>query len=251
VSTGDIDLHAHVLPGLDDGPRRLEEAVALVRAAGTRGTRTLVATSHVNRRWGVTADRLAHAFDALRRALERAGVEVELLPGAEISIDRLPNLHGGELDRLGLGGGPTLLVECPLREETGDPSFPVRRLLADGRPVLLAHPERAPLFQREPERLARLVGEGAAVQLTASSLSGAFGRVARDTAVALLRAGLAHVVASDAHDRVRRPPGLGEGLAELRRLAPELVGLEARLAVDGPAAVLAGAPVRAPLRRVA
>jgi protein-tyrosine phosphatase len=246
-----IDLHAHVLPGLDDGPRRLEEAVALVRAAGTRGTATMVATSHVNRRWGVGADQIAAAHDRLRAALARDGVEVELLRGAEIAIDRLPGLQGGELDRLGLGGGATLLVECPLREETGDPSFPVRRLLADGRPVLLAHPERSPLFQREPERLARLVAEGATAQLTAASFAGAFGRVARDSAIAMLRAGIAHLVASDAHDRVRRPPGLADGLAALRRAAPDLAGLDAHLGHDVPAAVLAGAPVPVLHRRFA
>jgi len=245
-----IDIHAHVLPCLDDGPQRLEEAVALVRAAGALGTRTLVATSHVNRRWGIGADFIALAYDRLRRALDGAGVEVELLRGAEIAIDRLPGLQGGELDRLGLGGGPTLLVECPLREETGDPTFPVRRLLADGRPVLLAHPERSPLFQREPERLGGLVAEGATAQLTAASFSGAFGRPARDAAIVMLRAGHAHLVASDAHNRTRRPPGLADGLAALRRAAPDLAGLEALLTIDAPAAVLAGAapPQARPLR---
>jgi protein-tyrosine phosphatase len=94
------------------------------------------------------------------------------------------------------------------------------------------------------------VAEGATAQLTAASFTGAFGRIARDSAVAMLRAGLAHLVASDAHDRVRRPPGLADGFAALRRLAPELAGLEAHLGHDVPAAVLAGAPVPA-LRRLA
>lgn len=246
-----IDLHAHVLPGIDDGPPDLEAAIALVRAAYADGTRTIVATSHVNEQYRNDADTLAAKVAELRDGLAAAGVEVEILPGAEIALGRLADLGDDELDRLGLGGGPTLLLEPPLSQSAGDFDAPIYALLEAGRPIVLAHPERCPAFQREPERLTRLVASGARTSLTASSLVGRFGEHVARFSRRMLRDGLVHDLASDCHDLAGRRPEIATPLA---RAAAELPGLEVLgpwLTRDAPAALLAGERPGPPPARIA
>jgi protein-tyrosine phosphatase len=236
-----IDLHAHVLPGVDDGPASMGAALALAGAAAAAGTSTIVATPHVDLRFGLEAARVAAATAGLQAALDAAGIGVRVLTGAEIALERLIDLPPWELDALGLGGGPYLLVEAPLRRLPGEFDWPIRALLEDpARRVVIAHPERSPAFQADPGRLARLVEAGALCQVTTGALTGAFGAVVRDFALDLVRAGLVHDLASDAHDLARRPPGLGAALAAL---AAEGLATEAEqhwLTEDVPAAIVAG-----------
>jgi protein-tyrosine phosphatase len=240
-----IDLHAHVLPGLDDGPRDLADAVALVRASAVAGVRTIAATPHVDRCWHVQPEAIAPAREALRAALAAERVDVEVLGGAEIALDRLVDLDRAALPALALGGGSTLLVEAPLEPMPGDFTWPVRRLLADGWGVLLAHPERSPAFQRRPELLARLVRLGARAQITAGALAGRFGPPARSAGFAMLAEGLADIVASDAHNLVRRPPAFADGRAALQETAPALAARWDAFTHTGPQALLGGDAERA------
>lgn len=240
-----IDLHAHVLPGLDDGPGDLADALSLVRAAARAGVRTIAATPHIDRRWRVRPDAIAPARDALRAALDAEGVRVEILAGAEIALDRLVDLDRAALPALALGAGTTLLVEAPLGPMAGDFTWPVRRLLADGWGVLIAHPERSPAFQRRPELLARLVALGARAQITAGALAGDFGPPARSAGIAMLSDGLADIVASDAHDVGRRRPAFAEGRAALVQAAPALAARWDAFTRTGPQAILAGGAGRA------
>ncbi|HKO27061.1 MAG TPA: CpsB/CapC family capsule biosynthesis tyrosine phosphatase, partial [Solirubrobacteraceae bacterium] len=109
-----IDLHCHILPGLDDGPRTLTDAVTMCRAAYRDGTRTLVATPHVNGDYPeVTADLVLGQTVAVNRALRAAAVDVSVQTGAEVALSRLGELSDPELDRLGLGGGRYVLLELP------------------------------------------------------------------------------------------------------------------------------------------
>jgi protein-tyrosine phosphatase len=210
-----IDLHCHVLPGIDDGPQTLEGSLALARAAAAAGTRTLVATPHVSGRYPNDAATIARLVEAVRERLAVDGVELELLPGAEIALTRLPDIDSEELSRLELGGGGWLLIECPFTPAIGGLEEILLRLLRGGRRVVLAHPERCPSFQRDPQMLARLVASGIVTSITAGSLVGQFGEGARDFALELVRWDLVHNVTSDAHDPVRRPPSV---LAELERV---------------------------------
>jgi protein-tyrosine phosphatase len=201
-----IDLHAHILPGLDDGPPTTEAAMAMARAAVRAGTRAVATTSHVNTGYGLTTVDIATARAALAERLAGEDIELELLAGGEVAPERLPDLDDEELSGLTLGGGRCILLECPF-EPMGSTMEPlVADLRRRGFAVLLAHPERSHTFQREPARLARLVELGALAQVTGGALDGGFGDRAQQSAFALLEAGLVHVLASDSHDPSHRPP---------------------------------------------
>ncbi len=248
-----IDLHSHILPGLDDGPSTMEGSLALARAAVEAGTRTILATPHINEDASIEPARIAAGLVELRAALAAAEIPLEVLPGGEIAIWRLIDLDDDSLRALALGGGPYLLVESPFSPVVGDFEPMVLDLHQRGHRVLLAHPERCPAFQRDPARLEGLVGAGALVQLTAGSMAGDFGSTVRRFTTALLREGFAHVVASDAHDTLRRPPGLQAGFAALEKELPGVSEHAGWLTELVPRAVLDGGPVppRPPLPKAA
>ncbi len=250
-----IDLHTHILPGLDDGPSSMESSLALARAAVASGTNTMVATPHIDYAFEVDPARIRPAIEQLRRELTRNGVDLTVLAGGEIATTRLPQLSAAELDLLHLGDGPYLLLETPHGiEQPGFDSY-LFELRLQGVDMVLAHPERCPMFQRNPDGVARLVGAGALSAVTASSLSGGFGRTARDFAFDLLERGLVHALVSDAHDSRRRPPELKSGLSAAERRIPGISTELKWLVRDAPEAILAGRPLptrpprRAPTRR--
>src|SRR3954463_1721607 len=181
-----IDLHAHILPGLDDGPPDLEGSLALARAAVAAGTTKIVATPHIDMAFGLHAADRDAPLATLREGLEREGIPLKVEPGAAIAIGRYLDLGADELEALTMGGGPYLLLEPPLSVAGGAFDRFLASLLERGVPMLIAHPERCPAFQSHPERLADLVGAGALAQVTAGSLAGRFGRPVRETAIQML-----------------------------------------------------------------
>jgi protein-tyrosine phosphatase len=237
-----IDLHSHILPGVDDGPPTLEGSLELARAAVAEGTRTILATPHINDDRSIDAARVAAGLEALRRELAAADIPLEVLPGGEIAMWRLGDLDDAALRTLALGGGPYLLVESPFSPAIGAFEPLVLDLLGRGHRVLLAHPERCPAFHRDPERLQRLVDAGVLVQITAGSMTGGFGSTVRRLTASMLRTGVVHVVASDAHDAVKRPPGLNDGFASLERELPGLAELQTWMTEQVPRAILDGTP---------
>lgn len=235
-----IDLHSHVLPGLDDGPPTLAGAVALARAAASAGTRQLAATPHIDHHYGLEPAQVHASVAALNRTLVDERVPIEVLAGGEIALTRIDELSDDDLADLGLDGGPYLLLESPHVPVVGVLESAIFDLQVRGHRVLLAHPERSPIFLRDRERLARLVDRDVLCSITAGSLAGAFGRTVRRFALDLVRAGLVHDIASDAHDTVRRPPGLLAGLAAARSAMPGIGAQAPWLTQQAPAAILAG-----------
>jgi protein-tyrosine phosphatase len=234
-----IDLHCHVLPGLDDGPRTLEESIALCRAARREGTRTLVATPHVNSDYpAVTAASMQSGVHALNRALSTAGIDLTVRTGAEVALSRVGELSDSELGLLALGGGPYVLLELPWTSATAGAMNALRAFAHRGYRIVLAHPERLPMLQRDGDLVREMVESGALCCLDASSLTAHADRGARSMAWDLLAGGLVHAIASDCHDAVRRPPALGAVL--------EHAGLSAAqidyFASQAPEAILNGAP---------
>jgi protein-tyrosine phosphatase len=208
-----IDLHTHVLPGVDDGPPTIDESLGILADSAASGVRMVAATPHVRDDYPTTASVMEGLVAALRREAGANGIAVEVLTGGEIALDRLSVTPTAELRRFGLGGNSRyLLVEFPYYGWPLNLAEELASLRSAGFAVMLAHPERNAEVQAAPGRLAPLVDDGTLVQLTAASFSGTLGRRCRATALRLLELGLAHVVASDAHAR-----GARMGLAALRK----------------------------------
>lgn len=215
----------------------------MVRAAAAAGTRTIVATPHVDLRYGVTPADVAQAVAALNGALVRDGVGATVLAGAEIALERLIDLSERELDALTLAGHGSLLVEAPLRDLRGDFEWPIRALLERGRHrVVIAHPERCPAFLAAPGRLTLLREKGALCQVTVSALTGDFGAETRAYALTLALDGAFENLSSDMHDPEVRGPSLRRGLAVLAdHGVPVAVGRW--LTHDVPCALVSGSAI--------
>ena len=237
-----IDLHSHLLPGIDDGAPDLEHALDLARAAADQGTRVLAATPHLRADFpDVRPEELAPRCDEIRAAIAEAGVELEVVQGGEAGVMWAVNASDDELRAGSYGArGTDLLVETPYGPLNDTFEQLLFTLPDRGYRLLLAHPENNPTFQRTPERLHDLVERGVLLQVTARSLIRSdHKRGPRPLAESLVRDGFAHVLASDAHSGHQlRPPALGAGAAAATLLVGERRALW--MVEDAPAAILAG-----------
>ena len=238
-----IDLHSHVLPGLDDGAENLDQALAICRAAAADGIAVLAATPHVRYDYPTTPDQMQVALAELRLAV---GDLVRLVPGAELDLFELER-PVDELRRFSLAGsGAFLLVETPYLGWPIEIGANLFRLRSNGITPILAHPERNPQVQANPDLLAPLVDTGTLVQITAASVDGRLGRRAKSTAKALLDRGLAHLIASDAHAPMIREIGMSDAARAVKDSE-----LATWLTIDVPRAIIEGAaiPMRPHRRR--
>ena len=233
-----IDLHSHILPGVDDGAATLEVSVEMARSAVADGIDVLVATPHVRADYPTTPETMERLLAETHAALAAAEVPLELRPGGELGLDALAGAEDAWLRRFTLGGGTWLLLEFPYHGWPQRLHDTVAALASRGFSVLLAHPERNAEVQSDPGQLRGAVDAGALVQLTAASVDGRLGRSARAAAHTLLDRGLAHVIASDGHAPALREIGMRAAAATLddERLARWLT-------TDVPAAILDRGPI--------
>ncbi len=229
-----IDLHNHLLPGIDDGARKLDETLEFLRIARRDGVRTVVATPHMKP--GVydnTRETILERVSLVREAQKGDEAEgVALLPGAEVyyTADLTARLRDGQLMTLG-DGGRYLLLELPYQQVPIGVEETIFQLKLCQVTPLMAH----------PERVASSIRLGALTQVTGASITGQFGKKAQGFALRMLERNMIHVLASDSHDVSYRPPRLTGAVAA----AAAVVGEEAaqRLVEDNPAAILAGRPL--------
>lgn len=204
-----IDLHSHILPGLDDGAVDLDDAVDIARAAAADGIYAIAATPHVREDYPTTADAMEQGVRQLTRQLTQQGIDLELLRGGEVSLEQLDRLSVDELRRFGLGGNPRyLLIETPYRTWPLPLDEIVSRLGSLDMIPVIAHPERNPVVQADISKIEKLVRDGALIQITAASLDGRLGPRARTCAERLLDEELVHLIGSDAHTAGIREAGL-------------------------------------------
>lgn len=221
-----IDLHCHLLPGIDDGPETLDQALALARMAVANGITESFVTPHIHvGRWDNDLAGIAKAVDAHRIELERARIPLTLGFAAEVRLayEVLPVIEAGRVPFLGeLDGFKILLLELPHSHvPVGSEQF-VSWLLKRGIRPMIAHPERNKDILRDSEKLRPFVQAGCLVQLTADAVAGEFGAASEARAIEFLENGWVTVLASDAHDIASRPPRLAPGLAVASRiLGPE------------------------------
>jgi protein-tyrosine phosphatase len=240
-----VDLHFHILPGLDDGPPDMARSLELARAAQADGVQIVAATPHLREDHpAVRVEALAGGCSALNEAIAAADIALEVVPGGELDVLWVQEA-GTEALRLASFGqaGTDVLLETPYGAIGPAFEAAIDRLWSLDYRVLLAHPERNRTFQQRPERLAELVRRGLLVQVTAGSLTSRDART-RAAGLNLIESGLAHVIASDAHRATEfRPPNLASGVAAA---AAAIGPARARaMVLDAPLAILAGAPLPA------
>ncbi len=206
-----IDLHSHILPGIDDGAETLDIALDMARIAVADGTTVLACTPHIQE--GVydnSADTILPAIAALQAELDANGISLQLVAGADAHISpALPQrLKAGEIPTL--GGGKYFLFEPP--HHVCPPHVPdlVKLLFQAGYIPVLTHPERLTWIERDYDLITQLDDMGVAIQVTAASLTGRFGSNASKWALRLLDEGRIDIIASDAHSPKHRPPGLSK-----------------------------------------
>ncbi len=241
-----IDLHSHLLYGLDDGARDLDETLAIARSMADDGVTTAAATPHVRADYPTTPEQMEQRLADVQAAIRREGIPLDVLPGAEIALDVLPSLDADQRRRFGLGGNPRLLLlEIP------SSGFPVAltqivwELTSSGTVAVIGHPERNAGVQSRPGHLEDVVRAGGVVQLTAASVDGRLGKRAERCSKDLLELGLVHLIASDAH-----APGVREaGLSAACEVVDD-DALARWLTCEVPAALLADEALPArPVRR--
>lgn len=244
-SSSFTDIHCHIVPGIDDGARDERQALEMAAMAAADGTVTLIATPHqLGPNSHVTAAAIRSGVANLQRSLDAAGIDVTVLPGADVRIEpELPGLlKRGDVVTLA-DRGRHVLLELP--HEVYIPLEPLLATLKkQGLTGILSHPERNKGIIANPAVMADVVKGGGLLQITAGSLLGSFGASARRLAEQCVRQRLVHFVASDAHDTTRRPFGLGPAREAVASLA------DARFAdlvtCENPARVAAGDAVAAP-----
>lgn len=241
---GRVDLHCHLLPGVDDGPYDLGEALAVAALAAADGTAVLACTPHLDPTRPTPPGWPAAEVAALQTELDRHGIPLRLVPGAELALDPYLTTLATRKILPTLGGGPYALVEYPFFSKPAFAAQVLFELQAAGLRLVLAHPERCAGFAGSLQNLEILVGRGVLVQVNAGSLLGAYGREVARAARNFLTAGLVHIIASDGHSVEARTPAL----AEAEAVAADIVGAAAAHAMvtTTPAAILAGNPLPPP-----
>jgi len=217
-----IDLHCHILPGVDDGSLDLSDSLGMGRQAVNDGIEAICATPHIRHDHDVRIEEIAGRVEALNARLREEGVPVTVLPGGEVAETAVEGLSEEELGRVALGSGRWILLE-PAPGPLGDGlERRVEHLAERGHRALIAHPERH-LSSDMHERIAALIAAGALVQATADFF------LRERTAAgmrALAEAGLIHVLSSDAHSsHGGRPVHMAEAfeaLAQVKSVAPQV-----------------------------
>jgi len=241
-----IDLHTHILPGVDDGVDTEDEAVEFARVALADGVRVIVATPHSKEgTWDNDRDSVLAGVERLRRRFEDEGLDLVLEPGAEVHLcpELVQRVRDGRATTLA-DNGKTLLLELSLTQYPVELDKLVFELKLAGLEILLAHPERIRYFQEDSSRYEELVRIGAYGQITTGSILGKFGSRAREYSEELLRKGLVHVLASDAHNVRGRPPRMTPALEAAIPLVGERYARA--MADDVPRALLEGSAPEIP-----
>ena len=246
---GFVDIHCHLLPGIDDGAADIDETLSMARMAVDDGIRAIVCTPHQSGNYACNSgDGIREAVSRLQRLLEQEGIPLRVLPGADVRIesDMLAGLQRGEILSLA-DRRRHVLLELP--HELYMPLQPVLNgLNRVGMVGVLSHPERNRGILNRPRLLLPLVEAGCLMQVTAGSLVGTFGAKIQKFSQWMIEEGLVHFLATDAHSSKSRRPLLGRAF----RRAEELVGTESatEMCCTNPTRVAAGQNVEPGLRRI-
>lgn len=231
-----IDLHNHLLPGIDDGAPDLDTALELARLAVAEGITHLVCTPHIHPgRYDNDLASIAAARQRLVAGLQEAGIPLQVAAAAEVrySTELMQGIEQDSLPFLGRWHGKrVLLLELPHGEVPFGAERLTEWLLQHDVMPMIAHPERNKGVMQCPRKLKPFIEQGCLLQVTAGAVAGHFGEPARLIACALLELGLVTILASDAHNVRHRPPVLSEGMQQAARIVGAFQA--ERLVIDTP-----------------
>lgn len=217
-----IDIHNHLLPGIDDGAQNLEESLGLAQALVTNGVSHSLCTPHIHfGRFDNTIDQIRTALEQLKRALKEHAICLELGMAAEVrfDIEIMPAILQDKIPFLGSWEGRNvLLLELPHGEVPVGAERLIQWLLDYDIQPMIAHPERNKGLMRNPQLLHPFIDQGCLIQLTAGSVVGGFGQKAEELALSFIEQGFVTVIATDAHHIKRRPPLLKEARERVSQL---------------------------------
>jgi protein-tyrosine phosphatase len=243
MTTSFVDIHCHILPGIDDGATDWDESLAMAELAASDGTTTIIATPHQLGSFGHNrGGAISRSVQELQQRLLAAGVPLSVLPGADVRIEEqlVERLLSGEVLTLG-DHGRHVLLELP--HELYLPLEPlIERLSRHNIAAILSHPERNQGILRCSDVLASLVDAGCLMQITAGSLCGSFGPECQQLAESMIVDGLVHFVATDGHGARSRRPLMSRAFDRVSQLAGQDIADE--LCCSNPACVAAGQPVQ-------
>jgi len=237
-----IDIHCHILPGIDDGPETIDEALDMCRMAAADGIKTIVATPHFRPgMYEPTFARVNELIHTLTARTKEEGIDIRILPGAEVSVtpELLINLKNEEHLTINRNGR-YFLAEFPSAAVPPNWDAFLLFLLKSGFAPIITHPERNTWFLTHPESLYSIVSKGVLVQVTAMSITGEFGEDIRKFSIFLLEHNLVHVIATDAHSAFYRRPELRAAV----KIAWDIIGKEKAeaLVTSIPEAIIEGRP---------
>jgi protein-tyrosine phosphatase len=240
-----VDIHCHILPGLDDGARTMEESFEMLKLAVANGCTDLVATPHSSSRFVFNEARVTEAFHELS-ALSRGLINLHRGCDCHLNFKNLEDALAYPA-KYSINRSRYLLVELPDLLSVTAVRAQLQALLNARTVPILTHPERNFTLQTNTHQISKWVALGCLIQVTGQSFLGRFGSAVKDSTDALMNGDLVHFVASDAHDCVHRPPNLAEAYEYVRDRWGDA---RARaLFVDNPAAVVNDAPVVRTARR--
>ena len=242
-----IDLHCHIIPGVDDGPQSLEESLSMARMAVEDGVHTLVATPHsLNGVFMNPIDEVILKLDALQDEFLGNHIDLQLYAGADVHIcpGMLEKIDCGDAGTIG-NGKKYILVEFPSLMLPFGMKDEIFKLRLQGITPIITHPERYRFIHQDIEILIELIDMGALCQVTAMSITGDFGENVKHFSEILLRHRLVHLIASDAHSSHGRPPILSDALEDAAEVMGSYEEAE-RMVKEVPAAILSGSPVEIP-----
>lgn len=218
-----IDMHSHILPGIDDGAKTPGDALALLRAAIKDGVRTQVLTPHIHQgKYDNNLSTILKEFDKFNGAIRRIGLPIELDFAAEVRLDESVKelVKNEQIPFLGeWKGRNVMLLEFPADSIPVGALNIVKWLYDQGIISMIAHPERNRELQQKPEKIRPFLEQGSMLQLTAGSFTGQFGRAAFETAVIYLRLNIVTLLATDCHNMKYRPPILRKGATVVANIA--------------------------------
>ena len=217
-----IDLHSHILPGIDDGAANLGVSIEMARASVANGVTVLACTPHIMPGvWNNTGPQIRQGVANLQQALDEQEIPLRLVTGADVHIapDLVSAIRSGRV--LTLHDTRYILLELPHHVAPPHADECFFQLLTAGYVPVFTHPERLSWIQQHYELMRRLAASGVWMQITAGSLTGSFGKRAQYWAEKMLSDGLVHILASDTHNVGHRPPVLAEGWEIARRLVGE------------------------------